>query len=837
MNAHLPSDGERSTTEIATSSAPSGVASSLALPVLHEVLSALARGGSVDAVLNTLAEKATLLLDCTSAAIAILEPDRESVSFVAATGQEASELIGTQIRLADTIAGQTARTGEPFLLYRPNTKTVPAPAMPALESATVVAIFDENKPVGAFAALNKRGNLPFDGSDFLALSTLATAASIALGNARLRSREQRQSRELSVLYEAVRRVSGQLSVQEVLTAVIDQAGLHLENNGVAIFLTNDDRSHLYIAEDSDLSPEERDIALPATLGIGAELLSASQPLLLEFTDDSESEGDDFLIGGGGRSIGVRCEPILPDRKARSGLLAPIRSGDEGYGFILVVSQQPPGTFTTADANFLQALASQTAVAMENAWLYEDANRRAEEAAALYELSQAVTSTLNLGDVLQRISDFVLQLLQVDKFALFLLNDETNRLRLVVSRGLPQGLADRVQPAIGEGIPGWVMEFETPTAVQDVAADHRNASAPLHQEGVVSMTCMPLQVGAGTIGVLAAMSSQRRLFTVAEMELLYTIANQAAIAIENARMYARVRHHSAEIRKYFQRGARALGTSHDPNRVPELIASLTQEIMHADRCVLLATYPKSDGTWQRRIAASVGFRVQNFPGDGVNPLTLDSPAGWVATHLEPLAIEDLEDDSRFVGRYEYPTKGVVRSYLGVPLRSGPEPIGVLEVYTRERRQWERDDIRLLMTFAAQAAVAFQNARFAAEREQAKRISQLLERLLTMTHQSPASSPDEIIGALALGLNAPVVTLLRGESGWTVGTSSIAHDTIPLSLLTEEITNNIQNPEHPTGIARSGKVAVTVLFNPGSEATPITVSLLETAATLMEESLAG
>ncbi|CAA9586077.1 MAG: hypothetical protein AVDCRST_MAG88-3957, partial [uncultured Thermomicrobiales bacterium] len=84
-----------------------------------------------------------------------------------------------------------------------------------------------------------------------------------------------------------------------------------------------------------------------------------------------------------------------------------------------------------------------------------------------------------------------------------------------------------------------MEFETPTAVQDVAADHRNASAPLHTEGVVSMTCMPLQVGAATIGVLCAMSSRRRLFTVAEMELLYTIANQAAIAIENARIYADV----------------------------------------------------------------------------------------------------------------------------------------------------------------------------------------------------------------------------------------------------------------------------------------------------------
>lgn len=819
------------------SSPTATTAAALALPALHEALTMLSRGGSVEDTLDLLTVKARLLTGCASAAIALLEPDKESVSFVAAAGSEARDLKGSRVLLADTVAGQTARTGESFLAYRPGEEDV------AVESAAVVAIYEDGKSIGAFAALNKRNHLPFDGDDFMALSTLAAAASVTLGNARLRAREQRQGRELAILYEAMRRVSGQTSVQEVLRVVVAQAAEHLENNGIAIFVTNDERTHLYVAEDDGLSSDDHDVALSATQGIGAQLLTATHPLLLDFRADAP-EGEKPTRGGI-----LRCEPILPGfpgaggGPARSGLSAPIRSGEEVRGFVLVVSQQPFGVYTTADANLLMALASQAAVAMENAELYEEATRRAEEAAALYELSQAVTSTLNLTDVLGRVADSTLALLDVDKFALFLHDRETRRLRLVVSRGLPDGAAERLAFGEGQGIPGWVMEFETPTAVQDVAADHRNATAPLHGEGVVSVTCMPLQVGPSTIGVLAAMSSRRRLFTVAEMELLYTIANQAAIAIENARVYADMRHQSVELRKYFHRVARALGTSQSPQEVPELIATLTCEIMGADRCVLHSVEPGTEDEWRQRTAASVGFRVVNY--EPLKPLSSDTPTGWVAYRGRPLAVEDLEEDPRFAGRYDRPTRGVVRSYLGVPLRSGRSVMGVLEVYTRERRVWHHDATRLLMTFASQAAVAFENARLAAEREQAEATRRLAERLLTMTAQDPAPGADEVVAALALGLNAPVVTLYRaeGDPGWVPGPASIPRDTVPLvalqALLTEENSGNSALLDAQIAVSPDRSVAVAVLApleTPEAIGSPATSPLLETAVTLLTRSRA-
>ena len=701
---------------------------SVTMGVYDEILRTLAHGDGIDAAFALLTQKAQILTDCASATVALLSPDRETLTFTAALGPDADDMIGSRVLSSDTLLGKTARTGEPSIFYR----RLPAPTGDTIStgdevvSAAVVAIFDEGQPVGAVAAMNKRENKPFRSDDLMALSTLAAAASVVLRNSRLRTDSIRQGRELSTLYEAVRSVSGKLSVQEVVRAVVEQAAAHMENSAVVIFLANDEGTHLYIAEDIGLDdfPDQREVILSARNGLGAAAIAKNPPLNISFVS---GESDLPLHGTSGKHSpeeGAVFETPFIGLGARSGLSAPIRSGDSVQGFVLVLSRQPPGLYTKADANLLGALASQAAVAMENAWLYEDANRRAAEAAALYDLSQAVTSTLRLPQVLHRIVDSVLTLLDVDKFALFLYDTNDGRLKMVVERGLAEGAADRIQPAFGQGIPGWVMEFETPTAVQDVAADHRNASAPLHTEGIVSMTCMPLQSGISTTGVLCALSSRRRLFTVAETELLYTITNQAAIAIENARMYADVQQKSRELRKYFHRVSRALGSSRSPKAIPELIAALTQEITDASCCALYSTALPG-----LVVEASVGLKITELTATG----GAEMPAQWVARRGRALAIASIEDDGRFRETAPRAIRGKVVSYLGVPLH-GPsgrrDIIGVLEIYTRERREWRAEEIRLLITFASQAAVALQSAQQAERSIAAQRYTTVLESLLAL-----------------------------------------------------------------------------------------------------------
>ena len=811
-----------------------GSHAALALAVMHEVLLALAHGAPQETTLGIVAEKARLLTDCASAAVALTSGDRESVTFAAVSGDDSAELLGTQVLVRDTIAGNTARTGEPHLAFSPESigravngqapeGAAAAQVSAQTRSAAVVPIFEGGVPVGALAALNKESGRPFGGDDLLSLSTLAAAASVTLAYHRHRDDAQRQGRELSTLYEAVRSVAGQLSAQEILSAVLEQAAAHIESSGVAVFLVNDERTHLYIAADRGLNGDQRDVTLPADSGLGRAVLAATRPLFLSFTEDVEEEA----LPASPPSF----EAPFPGLPARSGLAAPIRSGDLVHGLVLAVSGQPEGVYTLADANLLSALAAQAAVAMENAWLYEDATRRAEEASALYELSQTITSTLRLPDVLDLVADSVLNLVSVDKFALFLREGRSERLQLVVDRGLAEGAGERLQPLIGQGIAGWVMEFETPTAVQDVAADHRNASAPLHNEGVVSMTCMPLQVGAATIGVLCALSSRRRLFTVAEMELLYTIANQAAIAIENARIYADMRQKALELRRYFHRVARALGSSQSPGAVPKLITSLTLEVMGADRCALYSLEAGPDGPDLVPLAA-LNFRPAGGNEGGRLPATEDTPAGWVARRARTLTIEDLATDERFAAARGM-RGGRIRggSYLGVPLRTARQVVGVLEIYTRAPRIWRVDEVRLLLTFASQATVALENARLIQESGRAARDADLLQDLLAMaTSPHGAGEPWPLVARLADGLEAGAAALTRSEDSkdWLLRAAHNVTDEEAAGLGTL-----LSSPSPARGLAavsRDGNTAVVLI--PGAAPPPARAAeLLRCAAELL------
>jgi GAF domain-containing protein len=796
--------------------AAGGGGAPLALTALHEILSSLAHDASNDQVFATIAEKALLLTGASSSLLALLEPNREEVTFAAVAGgdESAAELKGARVRVADTVVGNTARTGEPYLAFRPEPKGgSPVLASPPLTSAAVVPVFVGGAPSGALAALNKGGGTPFGGEDMLALSALSAAVSATLVGSQRRDESQRQSRELSVLYDAVRNVAGHLSVQDVLRAVVRQVRAHIDAAAVVVYLLNDERTHLYVAEDDGLTDAERENMLPADAGLGGAALSAPRPLFLSFAGPDDD------------ALPQAYDPPFPGRNARSGIAAAVRSGETVHGVVLALSGQAPGeAYSLADANLLSALAAQAAVAIENAYLYEDATRRAEEAAALYELSQAVTSTLRLEDVLERVADSVLSLLSVDRFALFLRDRDGERLRLVMGRGLADGAAERLRPLVGQGIPGWVLEFETPTGVQDVAADHRNASAPLHTEGVASMACMPLQTGNEAIGVLCAMSSRRRQFTIAEMELLYTIANQASVAIENARVYEDVRQKGRELRKYFHRVARALGSAHSPAQVPHLIASLTLEVMGADRCAVYALHA-ADGFPRLTLAARAGFRLADEPeGSGKDiagapaaaplPVADTAPAGWAARRARALSIDDLAEENRFDARYLRPARGRAASYLAVPLRSGREVVGVLEVFSRTRRVWQGEDMRLLLTFAAQAAVAFANARRAAADAATLQNARLTRRLLAV-----AASP-------AVERAEQVVRAVHDETGLTVIAARAGARLAAAGDLPASDAAPVASANSPTGVELT-------CFSPGAAPSPTPdVDLLTAAASLLD-----
>ncbi len=757
------------------------------LVVLHEIAKALAQDRGVRSTFALIADKARFLTSSSSAALCLLDEDREVLDFAAVAGRGGADMTGQRVRVADALPGQTALSGEPLLAYNPadpsagysgKSRPGPGPLVPAsaipfderfvmsggVRSAAVVPIVIGSSSIGSLAAINRLDGQSFTGSDLLMLQILASSASTAIQKDYLQRQAAQRERERNILFRVARNTAASLDVQKILDGTLSELPGTMDLYAAMVFLLNDERTHLYIAAEYGLSDEEREIQLLPDGRLASDALAGGVFII----DDPETD--------------PRYEDLLPSghAPARSIMVVPLAVRESPAGIVVVMSRQRYA-YTRDDLKLLGAVSAQTAVAVENAWIYEDATRRAQEATAIYELSQAVNTNLNLQRVLSYVADSILALLQVDKFALFLQNPQKQALEIKVARNISRDTVRAMCPTNDRrGIAWWVYHYETPAAVQDVAADHRNRSYPIDQEGVVSLLSVPLQAGGGVIGVIHAMSSRRRAFTIAEMELLYTVANQVGVAISNLLVLEETRTTSAALRRSVRRVVKALGSSADASQTAQTIVELAAEMMRTERAVLYSASPGKTPGDQVPLAvrAAHGMRLPatalggGSPAPSMAPIAgKETPAGRVARQGRPLSIEAPTNDSRFTPAILLsPYVARTGFYLGVTLKIGRDVVGVLEVYGREPRTLQAGEMRQLLTLASQSAVALQNAVLVEEAAKRKEEQDSVAGMAAMLHSAPAINTALLARCLRLVAEAlkAEACLLTPGTGRKLGT---------------------------------------------------------------------
>jgi GAF domain-containing protein len=640
----------------------------------QEILDMINSGESSRNVYSRITHESRIQTGAIISAIGLCSEDMQMLHFLAADGENLDQILGLQIRADDSFAA-------PILQSKRTTVLQGGFIAEAQESKktwnAVAPILDDGKAIGVLIVMKRAEEGAYPEEYLRYLDILAKLALMAKKMEKTRLECHDANQELEVLYDTAQTISCTLNMHEVIDGVVDAVCKRLEYQSAALFLLNDERTHLFIAADRGLTEEEREIQLSSEDPLIKVILNDGQPFLIDEITDSGN-----------------MEDIPWNERSRSVMIAPVRNRNETHGLIIITSGLP-AAFTRNDLRMLNAAALQAGISLSNAALYEDATRRAEEATAIYDLSTHVNSSLNLDNVFQFISDSVVNLLKVDKFALLLFDPKQNRLVPRVCFGVNEGSFQRLQPGIGEGIAGWVFEWMTPAAVSDVVADSRNRTAPIHQEGIVSTLCVPMAVGDEGMGVMLAMSSTRRLFTIAEAELLYTISNQASVAIMNSMLYNNARTKSTEMLRLIHRVARGLGAAMNKQNMPQLFADLTLEVMRAQRCTIYQV----DGD-SLRLYATSGFRPAVLPDEVV--LVGDGLCGWVAKRSKPLSLNAMMDDPRSAS-HAWLMRDRLNSYLGVPLRHDRKTVGVAEIFLQESRGFTEDEIKLLAQFARQARV--------------------------------------------------------------------------------------------------------------------------------------
>jgi len=390
----------------------------------------------------------------------------------------------------------------------------------------------------------------FDSEDQRALAALAAQAAIAIRNAQLYERAQRRALVLQTLYEAGQVVISNFSLPGTLYQIVERACKLMEIRGRPAHF-----SHLSLLKGDKLK---------FTTAYPHDLLRGMREQIGHQIDLQQ----DGRVGVTGRVVRTGCSQRVGDvqvdadyiaynSETRSELAVPIKIGSEVIG-VINVEHAEPDAFDKDHQHDLEALAAQAALTIFNAQLYEDAQQRAEALQMLYEAGQAVTSSLDLQETLNRLVEQACRLTgarakQITFASIRVVEGDTATLvatyppeYLAAARAaardrvaLRDGTSDRI------GIMGRAIMESTPQLVGDVTNDPDYLQ--WHPETRAELT-LPIKIGDEVIGVINVEHPEPHTFDRDDQQVLEALAAQAAIAIRNARLHEETRRQLRELEK-------------------------------------------------------------------------------------------------------------------------------------------------------------------------------------------------------------------------------------------------------------------------------------------------
>ena len=572
-----------------------------------------------------------------------------------------------------------------------------------LRSAVVVPLIVREKPVGILSLESTQPN-NFNETDLDLLANFAASGALILDRARFFEESRRRAAETAVLLSTSLALDS-LDLQATLRTIGERSRGLFAADGCRIFLIEPDgetlRCVLAVLEDPAAFS---DLKLKIGEGVtGFVAASGEAEIVADMLNDP-------------RSVQVPGT----DLESETIMFAPLKERDQTIGVISIrrIGTQRP--FQPSDLELLKALASMAASAVSNARLFEESRQRVAELEMIYKSGLALNQLLTPKEIGQKVIELLKEKMQWHNTTIRIYRPETGTLELLAfhlpgadtpsKRRDAEARFNRAISRPGDGLCGWAFQNVQIVRSSEISDDPRYTET---YPGLHSGLYVPLQLGERAIGVIGIESAQPNAFGDADERLVATLANQAAIALENARLFVEAHQHALEQSIIHQASQSILGTHLDPQTVYQSVREAVFQIMPCEAFVIVLA-DEASGDYQAVYLYDSG---QTFP-----PRTIPRGTGLsgkVISEGKSLFIHDnLQTGSSGV---RFGTEQRIRSILAVPLREDRKIVGMVAAESYQPDAFNEQHRVLLETLAAQMAAVIQNARLFEETR--KRVAEL------------------------------------------------------------------------------------------------------------------
>jgi PAS domain S-box-containing protein len=382
--------------------------------------------------------------------------------------------------------------------------------------------------IGGISLENVDHENAFSEADVRLLGTIASSMSVALENARLFEETRRlldESRKHNAELAAISTVSQALVAETELDKLIRLVGDQVRETfdaDIAYVALYDPRTNMI--DFPYLYGEDEVQSMPFGSGLTSEIIRSGQPLLLNRDIDAAAA-----------EMNTQRQGI----RASSYLGVPITVGRQKIGAVSVQSTHKEDRFDEADLRLLSTIAANMGVAIRNAQLYSETQRRAEEMAALNEIGREASATLDLPTVLERITSSARQVLAAHTSAVILLEEDGQSLRPIAADGVMAKEVNAFTWKLGQGLVGNIVQSGAAEMINNTIADPRMIHLPGTEQSVEGekLLVAPLISRDRAVGAIAAWRDPGdALFTQEDLNFVVGLSQQAAIAIQNARLF-------------------------------------------------------------------------------------------------------------------------------------------------------------------------------------------------------------------------------------------------------------------------------------------------------------